>query len=130
MALTASLAVIIGIGLAALRIDRLFLRMAAIYGHLWKGLYREKQFISFAQKEWASALREFSDEIIFQAVTLSRQRFEMPPTLPQFIQLCYQSKPAVLKTLSEACEIVERNLAVAEEHLDEISVILSKKCHK
>lgn len=100
--------------------------MAAIYGHLWKGLFREKQFIQFAKKEWASALVEFSDDVIFEAVVLSRQRFEMPPTLPQFVQLCYRAKPVVLNE-EEDVNDQKRSAAVAEIHLDKIASILQKK---
>lgn len=109
------------------RIDRLFLRMAVIYGHIWKSFFREKQFLDFAKKEWSTALREFSDEVIFQAVTLCRQRFEMPPTLPQFILLCHQARPVNLKPPPDTDKANEPNLVVAEKYLQEISNILGKK---
>lgn len=48
--------------------------------------------MEFAKREWQEALSRFSDEIFNQAVLTCRDHFEMPPTLPQLVQICRDIK--------------------------------------
>lgn len=72
------------------RIERLFTRFAAIYGHLWRSQFKSEEFISFAKREWEEGLRGFSDEILNLAINEARDFLEMPPTLAQLIGSCRQ----------------------------------------
>ena len=70
------------------RIHKLFLRFAAIYGHVWKGLYKSDEFLAFTKNEWLDALKEFDDSSIDKALLNCRSQWEYPPSLPQFMEAC------------------------------------------
>lgn len=48
--------------------------------------------MEFAKREWQETLSRFSDEIFNQAVLTCRDHCEMPPTLPQLMQICRDIK--------------------------------------
>ena len=74
------------------RIDLLFSKFAAFYGHIWRSQFKDEVFLKFAKKEWQEALSEFTDEVLTKAVLNCREFYEMPPTLPQMRQCCRQIK--------------------------------------
>jgi hypothetical protein len=75
------------------RIDLLFARFAAIYGHIWRSQFKDEDyFLPFAKKEWQAALVDFSDAVLDQAITECRNFYELPPTLPQLLQCCRKIK--------------------------------------
>ena len=74
------------------RIDLLFSKFAAFYGHIWRSQFKDEVFFKFAKKEWQEALSEFTDEVLTQAILNCREFYEMPPTLPQMRQCCRQIK--------------------------------------
>lgn len=70
------------------RIDLLFSKFAAFYGHVWRSQFKDEVFLKFAKKEWQEALSEFTDDVLTKAVLNCREFYEMPPTLPQMLQCC------------------------------------------
>lgn len=106
------------------RIDNLFLKLAAMYGHVWKSLYKSDEFLAFTKDEWLNALARFDDEIITKTLLYSRNHYEYPPTLPQFIECCkaHSNRVFVLERHSN-----DRNIAVAHEALNKIRTILNMK---
>ena len=70
------------------RIHNLFLRLAAIYGHVWRSLYKSDEFLAFTKNEWLDALKQFDDLSIDNALLNCRSQWEYPPSLPQFIEAC------------------------------------------
>lgn len=74
------------------RIDLLFSKFAAFYGHVWRSQFKDEVFLKFAKKEWQEALSEFSDEMLTSAILKCRDFYELPPTLPQMLQSCRQIK--------------------------------------
>ena len=70
------------------RIDLLFSRFAAFYGHIWRSQLKDEKFLKFAKTEWREGLNEFSDEVLTKAILSCREFYEFPPTLPQMIQCC------------------------------------------
>lgn len=74
------------------RIDLLFAKFAAFYGHIWRSQFKDEVFMKFAKKEWLEGLSEFADEILSEAILGCREQYEMPPTLPQMIYYCRQIK--------------------------------------
>ena len=74
------------------RIDALFARFAAFYGHVWRSQFKSEWSLDFTKKEWDEGLNVFSDEVINKAAVHCRDFCEMPPTLPQVIILCRQIK--------------------------------------
>ena len=74
------------------RIDILFSRFAAFYGHVWRSQFKDEGFLSFAKKEWAAALSQFTDATLIKTVLHCREAYEMPPTMRQVIHCCRQLK--------------------------------------
>ncbi|MGL6030071.1 MAG: Vir protein [Legionella sp.] len=72
------------------RIDLLFSKFAAFYGHIWRSQFKDEQFLKFAKKEWVEGLVEFSDAVLHEAIIGCREQYEMPPSLPQMIGFCKQ----------------------------------------
>ncbi|HHG8525200.1 TPA: Vir protein [Legionella pneumophila] len=70
------------------RIDRLFLRFAAMYGQVWRSQFKSDQFLVFVKGEWQQGLFTYADNILDMAIDLCRKNKELPPTLPQFIDFC------------------------------------------
>ena len=78
--------------LASKRIDLVFSRFAAFYGHVWRSQFKSEGFLVFAKGEWAEGLRSFSEDVIQKAVISCRDFYEMPPTLPQVVRCCREQK--------------------------------------
>lgn len=76
----------------ARRIDVLFSKFAAFYGHLWRSQFKDEAFLKFAKKEWQEGLKVFTDAIVEEATQGCRDFYEMPPTLPQMIHTCRELK--------------------------------------
>ena len=106
------------------RIDNLFLKLAAMYGHVWKSLYKSDEFLAFTKDEWLNALARFDDEIITKALLYSRNHYEYPPTLPQFIECCKAHSNRVFALERHTSD---RNITVAHEALNKIRIILNMK---
>ena len=105
------------------RIDMLFSKFAAFYGHLWRSQFKDEGFLGFAKKEWQEGLQEFSDEVLMKAIQSSRGFYEMPPTLAQIVLSCRQikklDKPYATKSID-----VPANIEVAKLHLQRCKAIL------
>ncbi len=107
------------------RIDSLFLRLAAIYGHVWRSLYKSEEFLAFTKSEWSLALAKFDDSIVLDKALMNcLTNWEYPPTLPQYIECC--------KACSKQGQYEKYNLnsnpsspEVAQMHLNKIKVILN-----
>ncbi len=74
------------------RIDVMFSRFAAFYGHVWRSQFKHEGFLEFAKKEWHEGLSQFGDDVLNKAIITCRDFCEMPPTLPQVINHCRQIK--------------------------------------
>lgn len=70
------------------RVELLFSRFAAFYGHLWRSQFKSNGFLEFAKKEWVDGLSQFTDEVVNKATIECRDFYEMPPSLPQVIGIC------------------------------------------
>lgn len=72
------------------RIDLLFSKFAAFYGHVWRSQFKDEVFLKFAKKEWQEALADFTDAVLAKAILNCREFYELPPTLPQLLYCCRQ----------------------------------------
>lgn len=70
----------------------MFSRFAAFYGHVWRSQFKDEDFLEFAKKEWLEALRSFDNDILLKAIVSCRESIDMPPTLPQMVELCRKIK--------------------------------------
>lgn len=68
-------------------IDRIFMRLTAIYGHKFTSLFPIPEAIDVAKAEWSSALAELSDFQINQALNRCRLLSEWNPSIPEFIRM-------------------------------------------
>lgn len=59
-----------------------------IYGNKFDRLYKNEIDILEAQDKWSKCLKEFDDEVIDKAISLSPSRFQWPPNLKEFMDLC------------------------------------------
>ena len=69
-------------------IDRLFLRLAAIYGNTWRNVYKSNEFLQFTKGEWLDGLAGYEETVLYQAIGISRETLKFPPSLPEFIECC------------------------------------------
>lgn len=74
------------------RIDLLFSKFAAFYGHIWRSQFKDEMFLKFAKTEWLDGLADFTDAVLDEAIIGCRDQYEMPPSLPQMIGFCKQIK--------------------------------------
>lgn len=79
--------------------------------------------MEFAKKEWSEGLKQFSDEILIQAILACRDHCEMPPSLPQMIGFCRDIKRrnsfdiAPEKHQPASKEVVEENIRQCKAYL-------------
>lgn len=110
-------------------IDRLFLKLAAIYGNTWRNLFKSQEFLEFSKHEWLEALSEFEETVLFQAVTACREHRPFPPTIPEFIDACKKlRKKDAFFHASKTHTPPDRQ--VAHQHLYQIKSILNMKQHE
>lgn len=106
------------------RIDMLFSKFAAFYGHVWRSQLKDEKFLKFAKGEWQEGLSEFTDTVLTKAILNCREFNEFPPTLPQMIQYCRQIRKQtsfyVVKTH------VPANKAVVTSCLQQCKELLAK----
>lgn len=74
------------------RVDQLFLKFATFYGHIWKSLFKDERFFVYAKELWQDTLKEFDDAVFNQAILNCLSFYKMPPTLPDFLQVCRDVK--------------------------------------
>lgn len=107
------------------RVNRLFTRMSAIYGHIWQSQFKEVGFLEFAQKEWGEVLMGIENKNIHLAINECRKRFEYPPTLPVFYQLCRNFEMGNRVVKIEPIATARSTPAVAKAYIQKIREILS-----
>lgn len=103
----------------SLRIELLFSKFAAFYGHIWRSQFKEGDgFVVFVKKEWQEGLKEFSDVVVEKAILKCRDFYEMPPTLPQVIIACKnirREESAFIKV--PPIEPQERDIEMAKKYI-------------
>lgn len=108
------------------RIDSLFLRLAAMYGHVWRSLYKSDAFLAFTKTEWLYGLMQFEDNILDKTLMTCLNNWEFPPTLPQFVESCRAHSKLVR---DGKCDRISKPSSpdVAHAHLNQIKAILNMK---
>ncbi len=60
-----------------------------MYGHIWKSQFsNQKQNVEVVKAEWGMALNRFTPVQIGKAIERCIGVYDLPPTLPQFVNLC------------------------------------------
>ena len=106
------------------RIDSLFLRLAAMYGHIWRSLYKSDAFLAFTKSEWLDGLIRFEDKVIEKTLMTCLNNWELPPTLPQFVESCRAHSKLGLDAKSSRIS-KPSSPDVAYAHLSQIKAILN-----
>jgi tRNA G26 N,N-dimethylase Trm1 len=115
------------------RINALFLQFAAFYGPIWRSQLKEDAFVLFMKKEWHNALAHFSDRTVELAINVCKMSKELPPTLPQFVEICknIHHRNTFTKTVpysrQEISEVGKSNLSQIKEILNGARPVLRRK---
>ena len=99
------------------RIDGLFVRFSAIYGHIWQSQFKDIDFLDVVKIEWDNTLKIITDENIEKALNECRKHFDMPPTLPAFYQLCISFQPIKPSNYFKPYETKVADPSIAEANL-------------
>ena len=71
------------------RIEMLFARMGAAYGHRWSQSYGDPDAAKLGMRVWGDELADLSDSHLDRGWTACMRSTDgWPPTLPEFRQLC------------------------------------------
>ncbi|HEM0351343.1 TPA: Vir protein [Legionella pneumophila] len=106
------------------RIDTLFTRLGAIYGHVWWSSYKSESLLNLAKKEWSEGLARFNNASLKEALFYFRENSNFPPTLPQFIERC---KASVRRNnfCSAKSELQQRiDTKIALKHIQDLYALL------
>jgi hypothetical protein len=108
------------------RIERLFLRLSAIYGYIWWNMYRNDELLEITKLEWSTALKRFDNQVLKEALLSYRTKKGYPPTLPEFIDCC-----AAIQKRLDPCRIEYQsaqrgNEDIAKQHLKNMLEHLKK----
>ncbi|HAT3978674.1 TPA: hypothetical protein KLD78_001498 [Legionella pneumophila] len=103
----------------------MFTKFAVAFRGLWHKDLQEERYQEFAKKEWEKHLREFSDAIIITATEICEKKFEMPPTMAQFIGLCKNEVNRHFVTKKEP--IKKSSPETAAHYIKQMKDILNKR---
>lgn len=92
------------------RIERLFLRLSAIYGYLWWNMYQNAEYLRGTKLEWSTCLKRFSNRVLKEVLLSYREKKGFPPNLPEFVEACN----AIQKRI-DPCQIVVEPYVPADE---------------
>lgn len=72
------------------QVNKIFLKFATFYGHIWRSQFKNESYSNFARNEWSQALSGFDKKLIDEAIEECLKNREMPPALAQFVECCKQ----------------------------------------
>ena len=109
------------------RIERLFLRLSAIYGYLWWHMYNNQELLTATKLEWSTSLKRFDNEILKEALLSYREKKGYPPALPEFMECCHAIQKR-FEPCSVRPETFQRgDLTIAESNLQAMYAMLKTK---
>lgn len=105
-------------------IERIFTRMSAMYGALFRERWRDCD-LDEVKRVWAEELSSFSDnpECFGLALKAMVGECKFPPTLPEFVAICrkHYSRPKLVALEHKLTpEDIERNKARAKEFVERL----------
>ena len=109
------------------RIDQLFLRFAAVYGHMWRSLYKSDEFLAYTKQEWIGSLEKFDSTILNQALVHCKEKEPYPPSLPLFVEICKSFTRSPDGFAEKKGESQKADPAIARMHLDKMRALLNMK---
>lgn len=108
------------------RIERLFLRLSAIYGYLWLNLFKNDELLRITKAEWTAGLHRFDNQVLKEALLICREKNGYPPALPEFMERC-----KAIQKRRDPCTVAEEpyvpcNEAIALKNIQEMYDALKK----
>lgn len=109
-------------------VDRIFVRLGSIYGHLWSSRFRSEQILKATKAEWAMDLYGLHVNDIARGLEEMKRAYpDHPPTLPQFKALCSPVAAPYHRRNEEALALpAPRNAEVAQKHLADMRRMLGR----
>ncbi len=95
----------------------------AMYGMLWTKRFNNEEHLHFCKQQWSIALANASNQQLHKAIQLCLQDKILPPSLPEFKQMCRQYAVIEHKPVSPVLTL-KRNDELARKHLAVIRVTL------
>ncbi len=95
----------------------------AMYGFVWAKRFNSVDHLHFCKQQWAIALATVSNQQLHKAIQLCLQDKNLPPSLPEFKQMCRQYAAAYHQP-AQRCLPQNRNDVVARKHLAVIRIML------
>lgn len=105
-------------------IERLFLRLASLYGKHWIDMWSDVP-IDSVMDEWQSKLSGLSSKVVFGAVDYCAENMKYPPTLPEFLQICKAKTPQEVTKVLER-KFTEDELLANKKRIEKISKEMQK----
>ena len=106
-----------------LRMNRLFIRFGSIYGRIWWNNFPNEISLNEAKKEWGETLEAFENSIIKKAIERTRVRTKLPPTLPEFFDVC-KAISRRNDEVTKASEFTKSQPEIAERYISEMRKVL------
>ncbi|MBJ7536656.1 hypothetical protein I8J31_03085 [Marinomonas sp. C1424] len=72
----------------------LFARFKAIYTHKFASAYSNPDEVKLAKREWAIALKGFQEPLLAYAVERTKEVYDWPPTISEFLRLIHTAYKA------------------------------------
>lgn len=101
------------------------MRLAVIYGHLWKSLYQTEEFLNFAKQEWQGSLKSFEDVTLDKAILHCKQHESYPPSLPMFVDICKSKTKNETYFTNNTRDAKPSSPEVARMHLNQMREMLN-----
>lgn len=108
------------------RVERLFLRLSAIYGYLWWNMYQNEELLRITKIEWSTSLKRFDIQILKEALLSYREKKGYPPTLPEFMDCCNEIKKRLEPCLVAQRPIQPANEAIAKQNIQAMYAFLKR----
>jgi hypothetical protein len=80
------------------RVDILFARFCAIYGHRWKSVFSDPIFVHAAKLEWSPVIDRMKDEDMEAGITLCKVIYDWPPSIAEFTKAALGIDEDAIKT--------------------------------
>lgn len=103
----------------------MYTKFAIAYRGLWHKDLQEERYTEFTKKEWEKHLQPFSDAIIAKVTEICEKKYEMPPTMAQFIGLC--KNEANRNYISRKEPVKKSSPETAEYYLNKMKNILNNR---
>lgn len=105
-------------------INRLFMKLATIYGNGWRNQFKTQAYLEEAKKQWQDALKGYDEVILHKAVKICREHHKFPPNIPEFIACCKHANKK--DNFFKPEKVIKAPKEVADKNLNQIYQIVGR----